>query len=193
MRFSETELAGVLRVDLEPLSDERGSFARLHCEREFAERGLAGRMVQTSASHTARRGTVRGMHFQWPPARESKLVRCIRGRIFDAVIDLRPDSSSFGQHIALELSAANRVALYISPGLAHGFQTLDEDCEVLYQMGDFYASALSSGLRWNDPAFGIAWPLPCTCIHERDAAYRDFDPSRFAREVEERGGWSPLP
>lgn len=189
MRFSECGLAGVFRIEAEPHVDDRGSFARLHCEREFGQRGLAARMVQTSLSRSMTRGTVRGMHFQLPPARESKLVRCLRGRIFDAVIDLRPASVTFGQHISLELSATKQDALFIPPGLAHGFQTLDDACEVLYQMTDFYAPDLAGGVRWDDAAFGIAWPLPCSTLHERDASYADFDAVRFAREVDERGGW----
>jgi dTDP-4-dehydrorhamnose 3,5-epimerase len=190
MRFTPTELGGLARVDLEPVDDERGSFARLHCEREFGAHGMPTRMVQTSLSRTTRQGTVRGMHFLWPPAREGKLVRCIRGRIYDAVIDLRPGSDTYGRHFALELSAANGIALCIAPGMAHGFQTLEDDCEVLYQMSDFYAPDLASGVRWNDPAFGIAWPRACAAIHERDATYTDFDAAGHAREVARRGGWS---
>ena len=193
MRFTPTELAGVVSVDLEPVVDARGFFARLHCEREFAAHGLLAKVAQTSLSQTRQQGTVRGMHFQWPPAQEAKLVRCVRGRIFDAVVDLRPNSSTFGRHVSIELSAANRAALYIPPGLAHGFQTLEHDCEVLYQMSDFYAADLASGVRWNDPAFGIAWPLPCAAIHERDATYPDFDSAVHARELARRGTWIGLP
>lgn len=189
MRFTPTELAGVVRVDLEPVEDARGFFARLYCEREFAAHGLLSKVAQSSLSQTAKKGTVRGMHFQWPPAQEAKLVRCVRGCIFDAVVDLRPESSTLGRHVALELSAANRTALFIPPGFAHGFQTLEPDCEVLYQMSDFYAPDLASGVRWNDTAFGIAWPLPCVAIHERDANYPDFDAAGHAREVARRGGW----
>jgi dTDP-4-dehydrorhamnose 3,5-epimerase len=190
MRFSECGLAGVLRVEADPFVDARGSFARLHCEREFGQRGLPARMVQTSLSRSSARGTVRGMHFQWPPAREGKLVRCLRGRIFDAVIDLRPSSATFGRHISMELGESAPAALFIPPGLAHGFQTLEDDCEVLYQMSDFYAPALAAGVRWNDPAFGIQWPLPCTALHERDATIADFDAARFSSEVAGRGGWT---
>lgn len=189
MRFTPTELAGVVRIDLEPVEDARGFFARLYCEREFAANGLLSKVAQSSLSQTTQQGTVRGMHFQWPPVQEAKLVRCVRGRIFDAVVDLRPESATLGRHIALELSAANRTALFIPPGLAHGFQTLEPDCEVLYQMSDFYAPDLASGVRWNDPAFGISWPLPCAAIHERDANYPDFDAAGHAREVARRGGW----
>jgi dTDP-4-dehydrorhamnose 3,5-epimerase len=189
MRFAQLPLAGLFQVDLDLMEDERGFFARLHCEREFAEHGLAAHVVQTSLSYTARRGTVRGMHFQWPPARESKVVRCIRGWIFDVVIDLRPESATFGHHFAADLSATNRSALFIPAGLAHGFQTLEDECEVLYQMSDFHVPALSAGVRWNDPAFAIEWPLPCTQIHARDGAYPNFDPAAFREELAGRGGW----
>lgn len=190
MRFTECSLAGVYRVEAEPHSDVRGSFTRLHCEREFALHGLPARMVQTSLSRSTARGTVRGMHFQWPASTESKLVRCLRGRIFDAVIDLRPASATYGRHFSMELGAAEPYALFIPPGLAHGFQTLEDECEVLYQMTDFYAPELADGVRWNDSAFGIAWPLPCSALHERDASYVDFDAERFARDVAGRGGWT---
>lgn len=190
MRFQPLEIQGVVQVDVEAAADARGSFARLHCEREFEAHGLAQRMVQSSVSHSRRRGTVRGMHFQWPPSSEGKLVRCIRGAIFDVVIDLRPDSSTYARHVSLELTAADRRAVFIPPGLAHGFQTLEDDAEVLYQMTDFYEPALAAGVRWNDPAFGIAWPLPVTTIHERDAAYTDFDAVRFADEYGARSSRS---
>jgi dTDP-4-dehydrorhamnose 3,5-epimerase len=189
MRFIETSLPGIMLVEGEPSPDARGSFVRLHCEREFGERGLAARMVQTSLSRTTRRGTVRGLHFQWPPAAEAKLVRCLRGRIFDVVVDLRPDSPGFGRHFCAELSADEPIAVYIPPGFAHGFQTLMDDCDVLYQMSDFYVAELGSGVRWNDPAFGIAWPLPCAAIHERDAAYTDFDSHHFATALAAHGRW----
>ena len=116
-------------------------------------------------------------------------MRCLRGRIFDVVVDLRPASPGFGRHFALELTTADPVALFVPPGVAHGFQTLADDCVVLYQMTDVYSAELADGVRWNDPAFGIAWPLPCSSIHERDAGYPDFDPQGFARTVEGRGGW----
>jgi dTDP-4-dehydrorhamnose 3,5-epimerase len=179
MRFEATPLAGVLRVHAGPHSDERGSFARLHCEREFAARGLPERMVQTSVSHTLRAGTVRGLHFLWPPAREAKLVRCIAGEIFDVVVDLRTDSPTFGSHAAFVLAAAGSTAVFVPAGCAHGFQSLVDDSRLLYQMTDFYAPELADGVRWNDPAFGIRWPLPATQMHPRDAAYPDFDAPAF--------------
>lgn len=187
MHFQPLQIPGVVQVDVEAAVDSRGSFARLHCEREFEAHGLSSRMVQSSVSYSRQRGTLRGMHFQWPPSREGKLVRCISGAIHDVVIDLRPDSATFTQHVALDLTAAGRRAVFIPPGLAHGFQTLEDDVEVLYQMTDFYDPALSTGVRWNDPAFGIAWPLTVTAIHERDAGYVDFDAARFADEFRARG------
>lgn len=180
MRFDATPIEGVVRIDAEPALDDRGWFARLHCESDFAAQGLPARMVQTSLSHSTARGTVRGMHFQRPPSREGKLVRCVRGAIYDVVIDLRAGSSSYLQHVSAELTAANRSALFIGPGLAHGFQTLEPDTEVLYQMTDFHDPSLASGVRWNDPAFGIEWPLPAVMIHTRDAAYPDFDATMFS-------------
>lgn len=190
MNFQPLGIEGVMQVDVEAAADARGSFARLHCEREFEAHGLAQRMVQTSVSHSRQRGTVRGMHFQWPPSREGKLVRCIRGSVLDVVIDLRPDSPDYTRHLSLELSAASRRAVFIPPGLAHGFQTLEDDVEVLYQMTGFYEPALAAGVRWNDLAFGIAWPLPVAAIHERDAAYADFDAVRFADEYGARSSRS---
>ena len=190
MRFQPLQIPGVVQVDAEGAADARGSFARLHCEREFEVHGLPSRMVQSSVSYSRLRGTLRGMHFQWPPSREGKLVRCIRGSIHDVVIDLRPDSATFAQHVALELTAAGRRAVFIPPGFAHGFQTLEDDVEVMYQMTDFYDPALAAGVRWNDSAFGIAWPLPVTAIHERDAGYADFDAVRFADEYGARSSRS---
>jgi dTDP-4-dehydrorhamnose 3,5-epimerase len=193
MRFSECSLPGVFRIDADPHRDARGSFVRLHCEDEFARHGLPGRMVQTSISRSAARGTVRGMHFQWPPAEEHKLVRCLRGRVFDVLIDLRPASRSYGRHMAVDLNADDLGALFVPPGVAHGFQTLEDDCEVIYQMTDIYVADRSGGVRWNDAAFGIAWPLPCTVIHPRDESYADFDAARFAESVARRGTWISAP
>jgi len=188
MRFEPLALPGVLLVHADPVGDARGAFARLHCEREFGQQGLPGRMVQTSLSSTRERGTVRGMHFQWPPSREGKLVRCVGGAIHDVVIDLRPDSPTFRHHLSVELAPEPLSAVFIPPGFAHGFQTLADDVQVLYQMTDFYDPQRAAGVRWNDPAFGIVWPLPLTAIHERDAAYPDFDAARFAAELQSRGG-----
>lgn len=176
MRFTETSLAGVWVIELELLGDERGWFARTFDEHEFRSRGLDGDVAQCNASFNARRDTLRGMHFQAPPYGESKLVRCVRGAIFDVAVDLRPDSSTYCSWYGLELSAENRRALYMPAGLAHGFQTLAEDSEVLYQMGAPYEPASARGVRWDDPAFAIRWPEPSgeRLISERDSTYPDF-------------------
>jgi dTDP-4-dehydrorhamnose 3,5-epimerase len=188
MRFQALDLAGLCQVEAEPATDARGAFMRLHCEREFAAHGLPARMVQTSLSRSTRRGTVRGMHFQWPPSREGKLVRCIRGRIHDVVIDLRPGSPTYARHVALQLTASDPGALFVPEGLAHGFQTLDDEVEVLYQMTDSYEPSLGAGVRWNDPAFGIEWPIAAAALSERDAAWPDFDAEAFARQMRTRSG-----
>jgi dTDP-4-dehydrorhamnose 3,5-epimerase len=183
MIFTETQISGAFVVEIDAQADHRGMFARTFCEREFAARGIEVRMVQSNVSLTRRRGTVRGMHFQWPPSREGKLVRCTRGRLLDVVIDLRPDSPTYTQHIAVEIDAAIRRAIYIPPGLAHGFQTLEDDTEIFYQMSDFYDARLSAGVRWNDPSFEIEWPLADVTILDRDRTYPDFDARKFAAEL----------
>jgi dTDP-4-dehydrorhamnose 3,5-epimerase len=176
MRFEPVGIEGALRVEIERHEDMRGFFARTFCEREFAQRGIDLHMVQASVSYNRRKGTLRGLHYQVPPGREAKLVRCTRGAVFDVIVDLRPRSKTFLRHASVELSADNRRALYIPPGVAHGFQTLVDDTEVFYQMTDFYDAALARGLRWNDPAFGIEWPQDERTIIERDATYPDFGP-----------------
>lgn len=170
------EIAGALLIELQRHEDERGFFARAFCEREFADAGVGVRMVQTNISWNRRRGTVRGMHFQKAPSEESKLVRCIRGRILDVLIDLRPKSSTYLRHSAVELDAESRRAVFIPHGVAHGFQTLVDDTEVLYQMSDYFNPELSAGVRWNDSYFGIRWPVNEVIIHPRDNSYPDFDP-----------------
>lgn len=181
MIFRELGVADAFLVVAERFEDRRGFFARTWCEQEFATKGPARplRLVQASISYNRRAGTLRGMHFQAGPSREAKIVRCTAGAIHDVVIDLRPDSPSFMKHAVAELTQANRDALYIPPGFAHGFQTLADDTEVLYQMTDFFAPELARGVRWDDPAFGIDWPdAPAgRTIIERDAAYPDFDPA----------------
>ncbi len=159
MRFEETPLPGAFVVELEPNVDFRGYFARTWCTREFADAGLPAEFVQASLSHNVKRGTLRGMHMQLPPSREGKLVRCTRGRIFDVIVDLRPQSRAYLRHFAIELTADAQQALYVPPTMLHGFLTLDDDTDVFYQMTDFYAPELGFGARWNDPAFGIRWPF----------------------------------
>ncbi|MEM7542942.1 MAG: dTDP-4-dehydrorhamnose 3,5-epimerase [Pseudomonadota bacterium] len=179
MRFSPTEVTGCWLLDIEPHTDERGLFARTACEHEFSDCRLNGHFVQSSISVNVRRGTLRGLHLQLPPSAEAKLVRCTRGRIFDVVLDLRTGSSSQHRWQGFELSSHNHRALYIPPGCAHGFQTLEDDCDIFYQMTDFYAPDLGFGVRWNDPLFDIKWPLSAPTLLERDANYPDFNPQAF--------------
>lgn len=169
--FTPTPLAGAWLIDPEPFRDERGFFARTWCAREFSERGLETDVAQRSISYNRRRGTLRGMHYQTAPHEEVKLVRCIRGSIFDVIIDLRPESPTFLEHFSVILSEENRRALYVPRQFAHGFQTLDDDTEVEYQMSEFYHSDAGRGLRWSDPAFSIDWPVPEPIILDRDDMY----------------------
>jgi dTDP-4-dehydrorhamnose 3,5-epimerase len=155
--FTETKLHGVYVVDPQRSEDERGFFARTWCEREFAACGLNPRLAQCSVSYNRRKGTVRGLHYQAAPHQEAKLVRCTRGAIYDVVLDLRPASASFRQWAAMELTASNYRMLYVPEGCAHGFQTLKDESEVLYQISEFYAPEFARGVRWDDPAFAIEW------------------------------------
>jgi dTDP-4-dehydrorhamnose 3,5-epimerase len=176
MRFHQTPLPGAWVVELELLGDERGWFARTFDADEFLQRGMDPAVVQCNASFNARRDTLRGMHYQAEPHGESKLVRTVRGKIFDVALDLRPDSPTFRNWHGVELSAENRLAFYIPAGLAHGFQTLSDDVEVLYQMGARYAPEAARGVRFDDPAFAIEWP-PVEgerIVSERDRSYPDF-------------------
>jgi dTDP-4-dehydrorhamnose 3,5-epimerase len=175
VKFTRTGIEGVCVVETERHADVRGWFARTWCRHEFAREGLNPSLNQCSASFNPRRGTLRGMHYQIAPHEEAKLVRCTRGACFDVALDLRAGSATFGQWFALELSAENGRALYIPEGCAHGFQTLVEDTEVFYSIaGDWHADS-ARGVRWNDPAFGIAWPLTTeTFMSDRDAKYPDF-------------------
>jgi dTDP-4-dehydrorhamnose 3,5-epimerase len=172
--FAETALPGVWVVTPTPAEDARGLFARTWCQREFAARGLAERWVQSSVSFNKKKGTLRGLHYQRPPHEEIKLVRCVRGALFDVVVDLRRDSPTYRRHVAVELTADNRKAVYIPEGLAHGFQTLVDDTEVFYEMSAFYAPAHGAGVRWNDPAFAIPWPDLDPILSDRDRTYPDF-------------------
>ena len=174
MRFEEAPLAGAYRVWPEPLSDARGFFARTACAEDFAARGLIGAFAQSSISHNARRGTVRGLHFAAEPHAETKLVRCTAGAIHDVIVDLRPDSATYLQAYGTELDAANRHALYIPAGFGHGFQALSDGAEVLYMIDRPYVAGSARGLRWNDPSLAVAWPEPVTVIAERDLADPDW-------------------
>ena len=170
MRFVATELEGVWRVEAEPIRDERGGFMRLYCEREFGAHGLNTCWPQWNLSCNTRRGTLRGLHFQVAPSPETKLVQCVRGRIFDVVVDVRRDRASFGRWQGFELIAETPVALYIPAGFAHGFQCVADDTDVLYHMSEFYAPELTRGVRWDDPELAITWPVPTTIQSPRDAA-----------------------
>jgi dTDP-4-dehydrorhamnose 3,5-epimerase len=175
MRFTEvTGLHGAWLVDPMPARDERGSFSRLFCARAFAERGLETHFVQHSVSHSRRMGTLRGLHFQLEPHAEVKLVCCQKGSICDVILDLRDDSATFGRWQAFALSAENRRLLYIPKGFAHGFQSLQDDVEVSYMISAFYAPDAACGIRYDDPAFAITWPLPPTAMSERDRGWPDF-------------------
>jgi dTDP-4-dehydrorhamnose 3,5-epimerase len=176
MIFTETKLAGAFVIEPERFEDERGFFARSWSEREFAELGLSSRVAECNLSFNKKKGTLRGMHLQVAPHGQVKIVRCTSGAIYDCIIDLRPDSPTFKQWVAVELSALNRLMLYIPTEFAHGFQTLEDDTEVFYQMSEVYHPESAAGVRWNDPAFGIAWPLEISAIAERDATYEDYQP-----------------
>jgi dTDP-4-dehydrorhamnose 3,5-epimerase len=174
--FQATPLPGVFVLEPELHSDERGFFARTWCKQEMAAKGLCVELSQCSISFNRKRGTLRGMHYQAAPHEEVKLVRCTRGAIFDVAVDLRPNSQAYRQWFAVELTQDNRRALYIPEGLAHGFQTITDDCEVYYQISTEFVPASARGVRWNDPAFGIDWPIQEGIIlSERDSTYRDFE------------------
>lgn len=186
MKFVPTPIAGAFLIEIDRKEDTRGFFARLWCREEFAAHGITIDMVQASVSHNAVAGTLRGMHFQLPPSREAKLVRCERGSVHDVIIDMRPESTTFMRHYAVTLGADRRNALFIPPGVAHGFQTLVADSDVVYMMSDYYRAELQTGVRWNDAAFGIVWPITEVTILPRDAHYPDFEPAAFAREYVRR-------
>ena len=174
MIFTETPLQGAFVIEPEPLEDARGHFARTWCRREFEARGLETRIAQCSTSFNKRKGTLRGMHYQAPPFAETKVVRCTRGALHDVIIDLRPGSPTFTRYFPVVLSADNRKMLYVPPGFAHGFQTLEDATEVLYQISEFYSPQHARGVRWDDPAFHIAWPEDERTIVDRDRSYPDF-------------------
>lgn len=174
MIFVPTALPDAFIIEPERLEDERGFFARTWCAREFEAHGLSPRLVQCSVSFSKRRGTLRGMHYQVAPLRETKLIRCTRGAIHDVIIDLRPTSPAYKRHVAVSLTGESRRMLYVPEGVAHGFQTLVDDTEVIYQTSEFYSSDHARGVRWNDPAFAIAWPPDDRVINDRDRSYPDF-------------------
>lgn len=175
MTFRQTKLPGVFEIEMQLNSDDRGFFARSWCQKEFKDHGLNGNLVQCSVSLNLRKGTLRGVHYQEAPFAETKVVRCTAGAIYDVVLDLRERSPTFKQWFTKELSAENRLSLYIPAGCAHGFLTLTDESEVLYQMSEFYHPEAGRGVRWNDPAFRIAWPGKVEVISERDRNYPDFE------------------
>ena len=172
MIFKETKLAGAFVIEPERIEDERGTFARTYCREEFARHGIDAVWVQCNISFNRRKGTLRGMHYQAPPYGEPKLIRCTMGAIYDVIVDLRPGSATRGQWEAEELTADNRRMIYVPEGFAHGFQTLTDDAEVFYQMGAEYAPEAARGVRWNDPALGIEWPIdPPSAVSPKDRAF----------------------
>jgi dTDP-4-dehydrorhamnose 3,5-epimerase len=175
MIFTETALKGAHIVDIEKIEDERGFFARSWCRREFETRGLNGKLAQCSISFNPRKGTLRGLHFQVKPHEEAKLVRCTRGSIFDAIVDLRRDSPSYKKSASVVLTAGSRSMLYVPEGFAHGFLTLEDDTEVFYLISEFYAPESQRGIRWDDPSLAITWPGKPAFISSRDRAFPDFD------------------
>jgi len=174
MIFTETKLKGAFIIEPERLEDERGFFARTWCQQEFEEHGLNPCLVQCNIAFNKKKGTLRGMHYQIAPYQEAKVVRCTRGAIYDVIIDLRPASPTFKQWIAVELTAENRKMLYIPEDFAQGFQSLVNNTEIFYQMSEFYRPEAARGVRWDDPAFGMEWPIHETIISERDQSFVNF-------------------
>lgn len=183
MKFNPTPLQGTWTIDLERRGDERGWFARLFCEREFAAQRLEPRYVQINNSTSPTRGTLRGMHYQLPPGGEVKVVRCIRGALFDVALDLRPDSATFGQSFGAELSADNRRMMYVPRGCAHGFLTLEPDTEMFYLVSASYDPKLERGIRFDDPRFRVEWPLTPVVVSDKDRNWPDFDPAYHGTEA----------
>ena len=183
MKFHATPLQGAYTIDLEKRGDERGFFARFFCEREFEAVGIAFPIVQINNSLSAKAGTLRGMHYQLPPAAEIKVVRCIRGALYDVIIDLRPDSMTFGKWFGAELTAENRLMMYAPRGFAHGFITLADDTEAFYLTNAFYAPEAERGIRFDDPRFGVVWPTTPLDVSAKDGVWPDFDPAFHGIEL----------
>lgn len=180
MIFTKTKLADAYIIDIEQRQDERGFFARAWCQQEFEDHGLVSRVVQANISYNKRAGTLRGMHYQKTPYAETKLVRCVRGAIYDVIIDLRPDSPTYMQWLGVELTPENYRMLYVPEGFAHGFQTLADNTEVTYQVSQFYTPGAEGGLRYDDPAFKIEWPVAVQVISEKDRTWPDYEPETTA-------------
>lgn len=181
MKFHETPLSGAFVVELEKFGDDRGFFARAFCRKEFEERGLTSMFVQVNDSLSAQKGTLRGMHYQVGECAETKLVRCIKGALFDVILDMRLESPTFGKHFGVELSEGNRKMLYVPKGFAHSFITLEDDTEAFYFVDAFYEPGSERGVRWNDPKFDVKWPEQPTVISDKDASWPDFNPDYHFR------------
>jgi dTDP-4-dehydrorhamnose 3,5-epimerase len=177
--FTETKLKGAFIIDLDRKTDERGFFARAFCQNEFRDHGLKPVIAQANVASNAKKGTLRGMHFQYPPAAESKLVRCTRGAILDIIVDLRPESPTYLEHISVELNEDNMTALYVPERFAHGYQVLRDNTDTSYQVGEFYTPNTEGGLRHDDPWLGLKWPLPVSVMSAKDQAFRPL------REIED--------
>jgi len=174
LQFKETKLSGAYIIDLDTIKDERGFFARAWCQKEFEENGLKSNIAQCNLSFNHKKGTLRGMHYQVKPYEEVKMVRCTQGKILDVIIDLRKDSPTYKEWIGVELSADNNRMLYVPEGFAHGYQTLEDNSVVYYQVTEFYQPGSERGIRWNDPAFSIEWPLEVFVISEKDNSHPDY-------------------
>lgn len=175
MLIQATNLKDAFVIDLEVREDNRGGFARTFCAKEFEEHGMKPTVAQCNLSYNFKKGTLRGMHYQLSPAAETKLIRCTQGAIYDVIIDMRPDSPTYKQHFGVELSAENRRALYVPEMFAHGYQALTDGAEVVYQVGEFYSPGYERGIRYDDPTFGIEWPIPVTVISDKDANWPRFE------------------
>lgn len=182
MKFHPTPLKGAYTIEPERRGDDRGFFARVFCQSEFTEAGLTPQFVQVNNSLSAKKGTLRGLHYQLAPKAEVKIVRCIRGALWDAIVDLRPDSPTFTQWFGAELNAENRLMMYVPQGFAHAILTLTDDAEALYMVSEFYGPEQERGLRWNDPKFKIDWPIEPSEVSPKDAKWPDFDPQFHGTE-----------
>jgi dTDP-4-dehydrorhamnose 3,5-epimerase len=184
MIFTETKLAGAYVIDLDRREDNRGFFARMFCQKEFTAHGLKPLIAQANVGSNAKRGTLRGMHFQYPPAAETKYVRCTRGAILDIIVDLRPESPTYLEHVAVELSADNQRGLYVPERFAHGYITLEDNTDTSYMVGEYYMPGVEGGLMYNDPRLALDWPLPVSVISEKDAQWPLLD--RIGDDVKRR-------
>ena len=190
MIFTETKLPGAFILDIERREDSRGFFARVFCQHEFEAHGLKPLIAQANIAYNRKKGTIRGMHFQFPPSAETKLVRCTRGAILDIIVDLRPESRTYLEHIAVELSAENSRALYVPERFAHGYQVLQDETETSYQVGEFYTPGTEGGLLYNDPKLGLTWPLPVSVISDKDQIWKPL--SEQEDEVKRRMSVQPV-